>query len=94
MLNCKEVTRLVSESFDRQLTLRERFGLRLHTMMCGTCHLFRQLQERIYEAIILCGRRDSSESTEPPLPDEARTRIDSAVQTAITNRSGTRKLDH
>lgn len=87
MLNCKEVTQLVSESFDRRLSLRERFGLRLHTMMCSTCRLFRQLQHRIHKAIVTCGRRASSESQASPLPDDARTRIDTVVQAAISNRS-------
>ena len=77
MLNCKEVTRLVSESFDRQLTLRERFGLRLHTMMCGTCRLFRQLQNRIQNAIKICSRPTMGSMSEdiPSLSDTSKTRM-------------------
>lgn len=88
MLNCKEVTQLVSESFDRRLSLREYFGLRLHTMMCGTCHLFRQLQHRIHAAILTCGRRshESSESTSG-LSEESRNRISSALQSAINDQN-------
>ena len=90
MLNCKEVTRLISESFDRNLSLRERFGLRLHVMMCSTCRLFRQIQRRIHNAIVACGRRShesATESTIPHLPDDSRTRIRAAVQTAISEES-------
>lgn len=37
MLNCQEVTRLVSESQERSLTLREKMSLRTHLMMCSGC---------------------------------------------------------
>ncbi|BBP05416.1 hypothetical protein TPL01_31160 [Sulfuriferula plumbiphila] len=37
MLNCQEVTRLVSESQERSLTLREKMSLRTHVMMCSGC---------------------------------------------------------
>lgn len=37
MISCKEVTRLMSEGFERTLTLHERFTLKVHTMMCLGC---------------------------------------------------------
>lgn len=37
MLSCKEVTRLVSQSQDRSLGLRERVALRLHFALCKGC---------------------------------------------------------
>ncbi|HQR70766.1 MAG TPA: zf-HC2 domain-containing protein [Burkholderiaceae bacterium] len=40
MLNCREVTRLVSESQERPLRVNERMGLRLHLMMCSGCRNF------------------------------------------------------
>lgn len=40
MLNCKEVTRLYSESQERTLTLQERMSLKMHVMMCSGCHNF------------------------------------------------------
>lgn len=40
MISCKEVSRLVSESLDRPLTLRERFWLRLHLWRCRGCGNF------------------------------------------------------
>jgi hypothetical protein len=44
MLTCKHATKLMSQSQDRPLTLRERIGLRLHLMMCSGCTQFeRQL---------------------------------------------------
>ncbi|GBL45851.1 hypothetical protein SFMTTN_1662 [Sulfuriferula multivorans] len=37
MLNCQEIIRLVSESQERPLTLREKISLRTHVMMCSGC---------------------------------------------------------
>ena len=37
MFNCREVTRLVSESLDRKLPLSERIGVRIHLLMCKLC---------------------------------------------------------
>jgi hypothetical protein len=42
---CQEVTRLVSESMDRRLTMRERIGVQLHLWVCAWCRRYdRQLQ--------------------------------------------------
>lgn len=40
MLNCHEVTRLVSESKERPLTLKEKMSLKMHTAMCSGCRNF------------------------------------------------------
>lgn len=40
MLNCKEVTHLLSEAQDRKLTLTERLPLRVHLAMCQGCRNF------------------------------------------------------
>lgn len=40
MLNCHEVTRLVSESKERPLLLKEKMALKMHTMMCSGCRNF------------------------------------------------------
>lgn len=42
MLSCKEATRLMSETLDRPLSLRERMALRLHTLICSGCQRARQ----------------------------------------------------
>jgi len=57
MLSCKEVTRLVSQGLDRELSLGERTMLRFHLAICQGCrnvsrqlallrHAVRQLSER------------------------------------------------
>ena len=40
MLNCQNVTRLLSESQERTLTLHERMSLKMHVMMCSGCRNF------------------------------------------------------
>lgn len=42
MLNCKNVTRLYSESQERTLSLSERMSLKLHVLMCSGCRSFGQ----------------------------------------------------
>ena len=40
MLSCKKVTRLVSESLERPLTLGEKTQLKLHLLICSACTNF------------------------------------------------------
>ncbi|WP_231757314.1 zf-HC2 domain-containing protein [Microbulbifer elongatus] len=40
MMNCKQATRLLSERMERELSPREKFGLRVHLMMCRGCRNF------------------------------------------------------
>ncbi len=80
MPNCRETSRLVSESMDRKLPLFKRLVLRLHLRMCKYCHRFerqllmmRQISRHINQHI---ERLDTSIS----LPDEARERIRIAIR--------------
>ncbi len=41
MLNCKGMTKLISDSLDRKITLRQKMELWLHIMMCRFCRRFR-----------------------------------------------------
>ena len=78
MLNCKEVSRLVSESLDRELPLRERMGVQFHLMMCSMCrtyshqmHVLRQVVRRSAE---------SGVADQEPLPEDVRNRIRQAMK--------------
>lgn len=51
MLNCKQASQIVSQSLDRNLTLRERFALRLHLLICVYCKRFSQQMQTIRVAI-------------------------------------------
>lgn len=42
MLDCKQTSQLISQSLDRPLTLRERFALKWHLIICVYCRQFSQ----------------------------------------------------
>ena len=77
MLSCEEVTRLVSESLDRQLPLRQRLAVRMHFLFCEACTryekqlLFIRKLVRHFPADI----EDTTPSSAPALSLEARERI-------------------
>lgn len=50
MLSCKEVTRLLSESQDRKLTLSEKMHLEMHLAMCKGCSNFKGQMNFLREA--------------------------------------------
>lgn len=50
MLNCKEVTHLLSEAQDRKLTLGERLPLRMHLAICQGCRNFGKQLDFLREA--------------------------------------------
>jgi hypothetical protein len=39
-LSCREASRLISESLDRELTRREQWSLRFHKALCRPCQRF------------------------------------------------------
>ncbi|KAF3996539.1 zf-HC2 domain-containing protein [Glaciimonas immobilis] len=60
MLNCQNVTRLLSESQERTLTLQERMSLKMHVMMCSGCRNFgRQMHTLRQAARVYAQRKDA-----------------------------------
>ena len=47
MMNCKQATRLLSESQDRSLTTKEKMTLKLHITLCSACRRFGQQMHQI-----------------------------------------------
>lgn len=47
MLNCREVTRLLSESQERTLSLSERMSLKVHLLICAGCRNFGQQMDAL-----------------------------------------------
>jgi hypothetical protein len=82
MLNCQEVSRLVSDSIDRKLSLWQRMNLWMHLSMCGLCWGFRRYllnfheQTHLHASQIEEGVGESQEA----LSDEARERIKQALK--------------
>jgi hypothetical protein len=64
MLNCKEMTKLISDSLDRKITLRQRTELWLHIMMCRLCRQFRADAFAVRRKL----RADVPQPTKPKMP--------------------------
>ncbi len=82
MLRCREISKLVSESMERDLPLRRRMEVRMHLMMCRLCSGFaRQIR------LLRRGARENPQrlgphetAPEAKLPEEARERIRAALR--------------
>jgi len=51
MLNCKEVSRLVSRRQDELLPFGARFRMRLHLLLCDACRAFERQTALLREAM-------------------------------------------
>ena len=80
MFKCNEISKKVSESFDRSLPLYQRMMIRIHLMMCKYCFRFKKQLVIIREAI-----RSETENAAGPkessvLSSDARDRIKRSLQ--------------
>jgi hypothetical protein len=76
-LPCDGITRLASESLDRDLSRLERFALRSHLLYCFACRRYSRQITLLKDAMRrLSNRLESGEPLPGPgLPDEVRERI-------------------
>lgn len=80
MLSCEEVTRLVSESLDRELSLRQRVSIKMHLMMCRLCSRYKKQLAGLREAFRLHAlREEDMDIYRASLSSEARERIKQAL---------------
>ena len=75
MLSCKEVSKLASEGLDRDMTFRERLGVRLHLMMCRGCSRFLKQIRLLRKLAHSFGESAGDDPASPSLSPEARKRI-------------------
>lgn len=84
MLNCKNATKLLSESLERPLPLSHRMGLKMHLLMCRFCARFeKQIKfmrniTRRHEKQRL--EEDTPSPDSPSLSPEARERMKKALR--------------
>ena len=78
MLTCKHASQLVSQSLDRRLTIRERFMLRLHLLVCNACSRF-FMQLTLLSKMIHRMKKQAEEDTTIKLNPEAKQRITEAI---------------
>jgi hypothetical protein len=72
MLNCHDATQLCSDEQDRELTLGERMGLGVHTMMCKGCNNYRRQMKFLRHAAQRYAEGESLDGNAPPAPEEAK----------------------
>jgi|GEM_PF-289833 len=89
-MTCKEATRLVSESLDRELPLHQRLAVKAHFRICVFCK--RYWQQLLFIRDAIRGYSKKAEDTEfPPrtsLSPEAREQIKRKVLEQSQNRAG------
>jgi hypothetical protein len=83
MKSCREVSRLVSESMDRELSFWERMSLWFHLGMCKLCAEFSTNLQRLRDMArrYAQGIESDAGSFGAALSDEARQRIKRALET-------------
>jgi hypothetical protein len=81
-LPCEGMSRLASESLDRELGLMERVALRTHLLYCTACRRYRRQLERMRGALrkLADDLEAGAPSLGPRLPDDARERIKRALK--------------
>lgn len=84
MLNCRDATKLLSESLEKPLPFSRRLGLKMHLLMCRFCSrfekqiMFMQKVLRRYEKQRL--EEDTPSPDSPSLSPEARERMKKALR--------------
>lgn len=75
MLRCKEASRLISDKEERPLRWHERWGLRLHLLMCVSCSRFEAQIRLLRRALPELGRHAQLDSDKSSMPPQVRARI-------------------
>ncbi len=78
-MDCKHASHLISQAQEVSLSWRQRFGLRLHLMLCDACTQFSRQLETLREAARQVGRRIESDER-LKLSRDARGRIAEAME--------------
>lgn len=81
---CRDLTRVMSESLDRRLTLRERVTLRLHLWVCLRCARYLSQISALSNVTRCAPELPLAEDTAPQLSDKARRRIKAALESERT----------
>ena len=87
MLSCKEVSRLVSESLDRRLPIRQRLAIRMHLLFCRSCTQFRRQLLLIKDAVGHLQDDIEKAVSSSPLTQEARERMKKTLRLAAGDTS-------
>lgn len=83
LFNCKDISRLVSDSMDRNLSLKHRLGIRFHLMMCRYCYRFARQLKRMRQVI----QQETAPQTPPrqTLSDKQKQRIREQLKSHLSS---------
>ena len=80
MLNCKDMTKLISDFLEGKISVRQQMELWLHVMMCGMCRRFRsniiELRKRVRGSN---GLLDHADIASAPLPPATKARLEEVI---------------
>lgn len=76
--SCLAVTRAMSDSLERQLTIRERISVRMHSLICDACVNYLDQIKLIRNGAR--ARTESESQDGPGLDEKARQRISNAIR--------------
>jgi len=74
---CHDITRLISQSFDRPLPLRTRIAMRIHYLICVWCERYGDQLGLLRKAMKSCPEKGTERGG---LSSEARTRLKIAAK--------------
>lgn len=81
MLDCKKNSQLLSQSLDRPLTLRERFRLKSHLILCRYCRRFGQQLKSISVALKSAARAVENDD-KIKMPPETKKRLMQSIESS------------
>ena len=81
ILSCKEASQFISQSLDRPLTIRERFALKLHLLICKYCTRFSQQLQAIRVALKLTTSAIDNDDT-IKMPSETKKRLMQSIESS------------
>lgn len=79
LLMCKEAARLISDAYQRPLSLRERIALRVHLCTCQACRNFKGQMHLVTEAARRLWQAPAEQFAGLRLSDKARQRLASVL---------------
>jgi hypothetical protein len=81
MLNCRQVTRLVSQSMDARLAWHQRFAMRFHLLYCVWCRRYAAQVQFLRKASK--GLDAEPDASSPKLSTEAKEKMRQQLQDAL-----------
>ena len=79
MFNCNKVSRLLSESFDREMSLFQKAGLRFHFLMCRICSRYADQLKILRETVCLYANPKKDDGPLVSLSNCAKNRMKSSM---------------